>query len=319
MYTPSFTTCHRVAAVLAVLAANAAIALPGHAAAVTLDPLATGSAPGTGMAGGLAGTWYQIDGSQRFSNLAYTETDPDSPVAGQALRIKDFAWGTGLWSTGDIATAIADPSLVKATAQTVGAISYANNIYNNTVLSGSYGTWGEDFARTLNPFSGPANGCGVATQFTVGCAGELHYAAIFSGYLYIATAGSYDFGVFADDGFEFLLTGSNDALGMGLPSVVGSSGRAHYTLQDANNLSALNLAQGYYGISLNYFNREEAGVVELGWTGPGAASTWTTIGSDVLVPTNAVPEPGTVWMLLLGMLALGHTTARRRRTHPAPA
>lgn len=319
MYIPSSSALHRVAAALAVLAANTLVAIPGHAAVVTLDPLANGSAPGTGMAGGLAGTWYQIDGSQRFSNLAYTETDPGSPVAGQALTIKDFAWGTGLWSTGDIATAIANPSLVKATAQTVGAVSYANNIYNNMVFSGSYGNWGEDFARTLNPFSGPANGCSVATQFTAGCSGELNYAAIFSGYLYIATAGSYDFGVFADDGFEFLLTGANDSLGMGLPSVLGSSGRVSYTLQDSNNLSALNLSQGYYGISLSYFNREEAGVVELGWSGPGPASAWTTIGGDVLLPANPVPEPGTLWMLLLGMLALGHTTARRRRAHAAAA
>jgi len=181
------------------------------------------------------------------------------------------------------------------------------------VLSGAYGTWGADYQRPLSPFQSP-NTC---SSGSTGCSSETNYAATFDGYLYVSHAGNYDFGVFSDDGFAFQLTGADGHLGMGLPSVAGSSGRVSYSLQTFNGLSALHLEQGYYGISLDYFNRLEAGVIELGWSGPATATTWTTIGSEVLHPATPVPEPETCAMLLLGMLVVGR--AARRQRHGAPA
>ena len=283
----------------ALFAAGVVLTNPVQAAEARLDPLATGSAPGSNMSGGLAGQWYQIDGSLRFSDFVYE---------GQA--IKEYGWGTGIWAVGDIAAIMSGSIPAVATAQTVGAVNYANNIYNNTLQSGAYGTWAEDRVRPLTPFQ-VANSC---TAQSDGCASETNYAATFSGYLYVEEAGSYDFGVFADDGFSFGLLGAgNQSLGMEYASVAGSTGRESFTLQSFNSLSAIHLDQGYYGLSLAYFNRLEAGVIELAWTRTDTASAWTTIGSGNLSPTTPVPEPQTYAMLLAGALVVASITRRSLR------
>ena len=168
----------------------------------------------------------------------------------------------------------------------------------------------EDRERPLTPFQA-SNGC---TAQSSGCAAETNYAATFSGYLYVEQAGSYDFGVFADDGFRFGLFGAgNQSLGMAHASVAGSTGRDSFTLQSFNSLSAIHLDRGYYGLSLDYFNRLEAGVIELAWTRTDTASAWTTIGNGNLSPTAPVPEPQTYAMLLLGSLMIASIVRRRRR------
>lgn len=282
-----------------VLTCAGLLALPSAGAAVlTLDPLASGSAPNGASAGGLQGSWYKLSNDAYFSNYVYTDE------TGRTDAIKNYGWGSGIWAVSDIASAIHSP-YVTATATSVGAVSYANNVYNNIEASGAYGQWGEDYQRALAPILGGANTCPLGSEANAHCANEYNYAAVFSGYLYVAEAGLYDFGVFADDGFRFTLTGGNGSVGMEQDFV---GGRDLYELLQLNGLDGLYLEQGYYGLGLEYFNRLESGVVDLGWRGPGATA-WTSIDPGNLY--NDVPEPATLALACLALLGLG--SARRRQ------
>ena len=279
------------------LLANAAcvvgMALGTANAAPTLTPLA-GSTTAATSGTGLAATWYKVDDSARFSNYQWSEGGA-APTA-----VQNFSWGTGIWSVGDIAGMAAGTNpYVTATATSVSAVSYANDLYNATY---STSPWRVDGARPVAPI--------------VSIGGEENYAAVFTGYLYVATAGVYDFGIFVDDGFAFSLTGANGSLQMGLDSVANSTGRNYYSLADENGLTNnLSLDVGYYAIGLSYFNRLEAGVIDLGWTGPDGA--WSVIGPDVLYTSqpNQVPEPASMALVALGLA--GVWGSRRRRATSA--
>lgn len=284
---------------IAALCTGALVSTAASAAPLTLNPLYTGAAPSGSTAGGLSGNWYKFQNDAYFSNYVYTDE------TGRTAPIKDYAWGSGIWAASDIAGAINSPYLV-STATSRGTVNYANNVYNNVEASGAYGSWAEDYQRPLAPIVGGANGCGAGAEAVTACASEFNYAAIFSGYLYVAVTGTYNFGVFADDGFNFLLTGSNGSIGMEQDFL---NGRTLYDLVAMNGLDSLTLEQGYYAIGLSTFNRLESGVIDLGWRGPGATA-WTTIDPGSLY--NAVPEPATLALTCMAMFGLW--TARRRMT-----
>lgn len=262
-----------------------------QATTVKLDPLFS-SAPMAIASGGLAGTWYKVQNDAKFSEATW---------GGQT--IKDTAWGTGIWAISDISAIAGDPKpgYVTGSTTSIGAVSYANNIYNNTVASGAFGVWGADYARSLAPAVGAANACNTGIELDAACANEQNYAAIFTGYLYVAQQGLYDFGVFADDVFSFSLTGLNDMLGMSRDAVAGSSGRTLDSLLEENHLDSLELSQGFYAIGLSYANRLEAGVIDLGWKGPGETD-WRTISDKDLF--NDVPEPATIFLFVVGLIGV---------------
>lgn len=273
-----------------------------HAGAIgMLNPLFTS---GAGLSsGGLAGDWYKVDNNAKFSNAKW-----------QGDTIKDTGWGTGIWSVADVVSmaTIPAPSYVTGFQTRVGAVSYANNIYNNTFKSGQYGVWGADYMRPLAPPVGLANLCDTSSQDSPACANEQNYAAVFSGYIYVATASWYDFGVFADDVFNFSLFGGNNGFyGMSHDNVAGSPGRVQESLLKKNGLEALKLNQGFYAVELSYANRLESGVLDLGWKGLGDTS-WKTIDGAVLY--HSVPEPATLILLSMGML--GVWSSRRFRAQP---
>ncbi len=296
--------------IVGLLLSSAAQAIP------SLDPLSVGAAP-TGAGQGLEGSWYKLANDAHFSNYIYTETDPGSSRHGETDAIKNFGWGTGIWAATDIADIVAGRNpYVTATANTLGSVSYSNNIYNNTLSGGGYGApWAPDYARPLTPIVGGANTCGMAGSADI-CDREQNYAALFSGYIYIATAGLYDFGIFADDGFIFNLLGANStSLSMKHNAVAGSSGRGFYGLGEENGnpdvngiLGGVGLSVGYYGIDLAYFNRLEAGVIDLGWRGP-ANVTWTGIPPDQLY--NNAPEPSSIALVTLALAGLWGSQKRR--------
>jgi len=269
---------------------------------VALDPLFL-TGPAGLSSGGLAGDWYKIDNNARFSDALWNDGTG-------AKTIKSYVWGTGIWSVIDVAGIAANPAPAHVTGSTasVGAVSFANNIYNNTVISGAYGVWGADYVRPLAPTVGAANSCNTSTQDVAACAYEQNYAAIFSGYVYVAMTGFYDFGVFADDVFNFTLTGLGGGYGMSHSDVADSSGRVQDSLLTENGLDGLQLSQGFYAIDLSYANRLESGVLDLGWKGPGDTGWRTVDGSDLY---HEVPEPTTLALVALAMFGLWRTRKRR--------
>ena len=275
------------------LAAAAGLLLASAAqAAPTLDPIRVGTAP-TGGGQGLNATWYKLDDQARFSNQMWSE------AGAPATEIKNFSWGTGIWAATDIADiAAGNNPYVTATVKTVSGVDFANTAYNTDYATSP---WGPDRVRELAPIVGASGG------------GEENYAATFTGYIYIATAGSYDFGVFADDGFAFSLQGANgSSLQMGHNSVTDITGRDYYSLAESNSIANnLTLDVGYYGINLSYFNRLEAGVIELGWSGPDGV--WTDIStSDLYIdPPAGVPEPASIALMALGLA--GVAASRRKK------
>lgn len=264
---------------------------------VSLAPLFT-SATSPLASGGLAGTWFKVDNNARFSEATWVTNDV-------LETIKNTTWGTGIWSASDIAAIAGDPrpGYVTATTTTVGAVSFANNIYNDTFSSGAFGTWDADYVRPLAPIVGSANACTLANQTDAACANEQNYAGVFTGFVYVAVAGLYDFGVFADDVFSFKLNGLDSFLGMGREAVAGSgnTGRVLKSLLQENALEGLTLSEGFYGIDLSYANRLEAGVIDLGWKLPGA-TTWSPPPEANLF--HPVSEPATLVLLTVGLFGL---------------
>jgi len=262
-------------------------------AAPILDPYAT-IAPGSGD--GLNVDWVQVVDDWQFSTYVYN---------GEAVGATN--WGTGFWAVGDITTAFAladgDPNLVARSSSVSAGLSYANTLYND--LWGTGSGWDKDYARALAP---------VLTA----SGQQTNYAASFSGYLYIAQAGLYDFGVCVDDAFSLSLIGADGTVGVARETFIGSSGRDFYTLSGANG-GSVELGVGFYGLELDYFNRLEVGVLELGWWQPGDED-WHAIDGSLLysaLPAATVPEPSSILLLLLGGSAL--VACRRVRPRAAHA
>lgn len=279
------------------LASTAALAAP-----LALSPHTVGS-PAVGS--GLMSEWVQVRDDYRFS------TQPWSEGGAPAQDIGNYSWGTGIWGVRDVAHVRAlpadDPNVVARHSGISATVSFANTIYNEVVASGAYGSWGHDYVRDLAP---------VLTEGGQ----QTNYAASFWGYVYVPVAGLYDFGLFIDDAFSFSLIGAEGlAYTVSHDTVAGSLGRDYYTLSGESG-DLFDLAVGYYGLSLDYFNRLEAGVLDLAWRTPGSES-WTGIPTSNLfpdIPVAAVPEPGVLALLGLGGLML----LRRRpgeRGSAAPA
>ena len=277
-----------------------------QAAPITLNPL-LGPSNTSLAAGGLAANWYQVDSNAKFSQAQFNE-----PGVG-VVTIGNTAWGTGIWDLADLAAIAANPrpSYVTGTTTSVGAVNFANNVYNNTVTVGAtYGNWDADYVRPLAPIVGGSNGCLPETTVTSACANEVNYAAMFTGYLRVITGGIYDFGVFADDIFGFSLTGLEGVYSKTKSAVAGNPGRTFENL----NAEGFALSEGFYGINLNYANRLEAGVINLVWKPIGGE--WDTIGSSTLY--NDVPEPATLALTLLGLMGVWGIR-QRRRSHQVAA
>jgi len=275
--------CRHLAASLmgALLASSAVIAAP------MLDPYVT-VAPGSGD--GLNVDWVQVADDWHFSSYVY-----------EGETIGSTAWGSGFWAVGDIATAFGladgDPNLVGRSSAVSSTLSYANTIYND--LWGTGSGWDKDYLRTVAPV--------VADSGQ-----QTNYAASITGYIYISQPGLYDFGLFVDDAFSLALIGAGGTLGVTRETFIGSSGRDFYTLSGATG-GSVELGVGFYGVQLDYFNRLEAGVLELGWWQPGD-ETWHAIDGSLLysaLPSSPVPEPSALLLVLLGGGALAATRRRR--------
>ncbi|MFT3759590.1 PEP-CTERM sorting domain-containing protein [Thauera sp.] len=277
-----------IALAFGICAAQSASAAPMLNPASTA-PYAQGS--------GLSATWTQVRDDYRFSQQPWREP-------GSAERpIGSYGWGTGVWSTRDIrhVQSLADDDAnVVSRVRGTSAVSFANSIYNEKAANGSYGTWGHDYTRPLVP---------IVEQ----TGQQTNYVGSFTGYIYIAEGGLYDFSLFVDDGFTFSLFGSDgERLGMERETLAGSTeGRDYFALSDAYGGERIQLGSGYYGIHIDYFNRLEAGVIDLAMKGP-SDDDWRGISSDQLFTSipGQVPEPGTLALLTLGFIGFGASRKR---------
>jgi len=268
-----------------------ALALAGslismHADATSLAPALAGQfMPGSGV----DGQFLKVPDSWKQSTVLY---DPITDQLGTGVPISNFPGGTGLWGLPDWHTAFYAPTTGMIEAQwasRVPEIAFGDQLYLDL-----YGAkWG---TVALAPLFGP--GSSASSQD--------NWASRFSGYIRIAQAGTYNFGVLREDGFFFKLGGAGGQVVSIESDFLNPPDRIGFN-------DALELSPGLYSFELGAYERLEVGVVELSWSRDNG--DWSRLPTSHLVAVSdvmPVPEPGT-WVMLLTGMAVVLTLASRRR------
>lgn len=255
------------------------------AAPVLLAP----ALPGQFNAGtGVDATFLKVSNSWQQSTVLWNEA---TQAYGSGAAISSYNWGTGLWGIADWNTANLSPTagmIEYGWSGRVGQIGFGDDVYNYT-----YGaTWGTvDLAPLFTP------GSPQPTQD--------NWTSRFSGYIRVSEAGLYNFSVLHDDGFFLRLGGAGQTL-----TIENDYLNARDRVGFDNDLQ---LAVGLYALELGAYERLEAGVVELSWMRDGGA--WSPVPTANLLATSdvkQVPEPSSMALLFIGLMALRTATSRRR-------
>jgi len=263
-----------------VAALLAGAATPGSAAPIALDPTLAG--PWASGAGARA-EFRAIDSSWHDSSVYWNETDRRysvTPASGYA-PIGTLPWGSGLWGLNDWQRVQSgEVASIAHWSGIVARIDQGNQSYSDH--------WSTDWgAVSPMPDAIP----------------EQNWTARYDGYLRIADAGLYNFGVLYDDGFFLRIHGADG-------QVVEISSDFVLSARDRLGFDEdLLLSEGLYRFELGAYNRLQAGVVQLAWQ--RGTNPWELVPTEHLVtdPTR-IPLPGTLAMIALG--GIGFVASRKR-------
>lgn len=260
----------------------AGLCASGTAAAsnITLTPFGT-----TGANPGINEHWVQVTS---------TWQGPDYNSSGATATELD-----GISSINDAKAALAlkpgDSGYVASVSGTYsGPINYGNAAWNTDPNGG--GTYGTSTLVPLFNANTPASS-------------QIDYAGDLSGYVYLS-AGLYNFGVLADDGMQFTLSGAN---GNSQTMSLNGLNTHTYTYFGSN----VNVSSGLYKYNLIGYNRIQDGELRLL---DSLSSPWNlqTVSSSAFYTSVApVPLPASAWLFGSGLIGLCGVARRRTRRRAA--
>jgi len=211
-------------------------------------------------------------------------------------------------ATAALGLAPGDPGFMRSADAVLSNINVGNDVFNQRYDS-SLG------AVNLPPL------------FNTGDSNQENYAGHVWGYLSVPAAGSYNFDVLHDDGFEFTIWGANTYQRIsadGLAPRISGNGQENRL----DFASALSMEAGLYRYDLLTYNGPRVGVLRLAWNSPTTsdfalvpqADLYTSgMGASIegaYFTTNtpaAVPVPAAVWLFGSGLAGLLGLASRRRR------
>lgn len=223
--------------------------------------------------------------------LAATALTLAGANAQAGLLVQQYQFGGAL---GASSVAKLDAAIAAGTAPTFSAI--ANTINYTDRDDGSVGFTGDHYTGDVAwPMSG---------VFGDGAPGNDEFGARILAQVFIATAGTYTFGTYADDGIALMI----DGVSLFVRDTVGQR----------TDMATVTLSEGYHAVDLRYSEHQGAADLEF-FAAAGRYSSFNNnfrlVGDTANggLATAAIPEPGALALSVLTLAGLGWTRRGARK------